>query len=374
MFKKIICTTILIIILQTTVFAQGELSLSGKSAVLIEQSTKTVLYENQKDERLPPASVTKIMTLLLIVEAIENEKITLEDTVVCSEYAASMGGSQVFLEPGEEMTVHELLKAISVASANDACVMMGEHLAGSIDGFVEMMNQKAKQLNMNNTNFVNCTGLPAENHYTSAYDIALMSAELLKYPLIKDYTTIWMDTLRNGQFGLSNTNKLIRFYNGATGLKTGSTDEALFCLSASAKRNDMELIAVVLGAPTSKERFEDATKLLDYGFAKWGTVSLSQDNHLNPVNVLKGLLPAVELESLEGINAVVEKGRETDVEQRIELPEYVNAPVTKGQQIGEVIFTLDGNEIYRQSIVASYDVNKAGFIFYFKSLLKRCFC
>ncbi|MBE6903572.1 MAG: D-alanyl-D-alanine carboxypeptidase [Ruminococcaceae bacterium] len=374
MFKKIISAAILFFVLQSAIFAQGELTLTGKSAVLIEQSTKNILYENQKDEKLPPASVTKVMTMLLIMEAIDRGKITLEDKVVCSENAASMGGSQIFLEPGEEMSVHELLKAISVVSANDACVMMGEHLSGTIEGFVEMMNKKAKELNMNNTNFVNCTGLPAENHYTTAYDIALMSAELLKYPLIKKYTTIWMDTLRDGQFGLSNTNKLIRYYSGATGLKTGSTDEALFCLSASANRNNMELIAVVLGAPTSKERFADATKLLDYGFAKWSTVSLSQENNLNPVNVLKGLLPYVELESLEGMSTIVEKGRENDVEKRIELPEYVNAPITKGQQIGEVIFTLDGNEIYRQSIVAKHDVNKAGFGFYLKALLKKFFC
>ena len=374
MFKKIISAAILFFVLQSAIFAQGELTLTGKSAVLIEQSTKNILYENQKDEKLPPASVTKVMTMLLIMEAIDRGKITLEDKVVCSENAASMGGSQIFLEPGEEMSVHELLKAISVVSANDACVMMGEHLSGTIEGFVEMMNKKAKELNMNNTNFVNCTGLPAENHYTTAYDIALMSAELLKYPLIKKYTTISMDTLRDGQFGLSNTNKLIRYYSGATGLKTGSTDEALFCLSASANRNNMELIAVVLGAPTSKERFADATKLLDYGFAKWSTVSLSQENNLNPVNVLKGLLPYVELESLEGMSTIVEKGRENDVEKRIELPEYVNAPITKGQQIGEVIFTLDGNEIYRQSIVAKHDVNKAGFGFYLKALLKKFFC
>ena len=349
------------------------LSLTAKSVILIEPTTKTVLYEFNKDEKLPPASVTKVMTMLLIMEALDSGKITLQDKVVCSELAASMGGSQVFLEPGEEMSVDELLKAIAVASGNDACVMMAEYIAGSLEGFVGMMNERAAALGMVNTHFENCTGLPAENHYTSAYDIALMSAELLKHTTILDYTSIWMDSLRNGAFGLANTNKMIRFYKGATGLKTGSTDEALFCLSASATRDNMGLVAVVLGSPTSKDRFSDATKLLDYGFAKWGAVTLAEDQPINPVKVLKGLEKSVPVKTEEGINIIVEKGREKDVQKSIEIQSEVNAPVKAGQQLGEVIYTLDKNEVFRLKIIASNGVCKAGFKYYIKNLFNKFF-
>lgn len=352
---------------------KGALSLTAKSAILIEPSTKTILYEFNKDEKLPPASVTKVMTMLLIMEALDSGKITINDMVACSEYAASMGGSQVFLEPGEEMSVHDLLKAIAVASGNDACVMMGEYISGSNESFVELMNKRAKELNMVNTNFENCTGLPSDNHYTSAYDIALMSAELLKHPKILEYTSIWMDTLRNGGFGLANTNKLVKFYKGANGLKTGSTDAALFCLSASAKRDNMGLIAVVLGAPTSKDRFADASKLLDYGFAKWGAVTLAQTEPINPVKVRKGLEKTVAVEAEPGISIVVEKGREKDVQKRIEMQNSVTAPVVKGQKLGEIIFTLDGNEVFRQKVVAVNHIYKAGFRFYMKNLLDKYF-
>ena len=265
--KRAIALALALILLTVNVVA--EVPLSSKSAVLIEASTGTVLLERDPHQKLPPASVTKIMTMLLIAEAIDGGKIKMDDLVTCSDYASSMGGSQVYLKAGESMTVSDMLKAIAVASANDACVAMAEHLAGSESAFVAQMNERAAALGMKNTKFCNTNGLPDPNHLTTAYDIALMSKELIKHEKILPYLGIWTDSLRGGDFGLANTNKLIRYYKGANGMKTGSTNDAGFCLSAAALREGMQLIAVVLGAPTSKERFADATALLDFGFANY---------------------------------------------------------------------------------------------------------
>ncbi|MCD7946612.1 MAG: D-alanyl-D-alanine carboxypeptidase [Clostridiales bacterium] len=263
-------------------------TISAKAGVLMERETGTVLYEENAHEALEPASVTKVMTMLLVAEAIDSGSISLEDTVTASAYAASMGGSQVYLEEGEQMTVSEMLKAVAVASGNDAAVALAEHLRGSEEAFVAAMNQRAAELGMEDTHFCNCTGLPAEGHVTSAYDIAVMSRELLSHEVIRDYTGIWMDTLRNGTFQLANTNKLIYYYDGATGLKTGFTQGAGFCISASAERDGMELIAVVLGSETSSDRFESAKTLLNYGFGGWTVTDVTGGVALPPVSVTLG--------------------------------------------------------------------------------------
>ena len=268
---------------ETAEAAQPALDLSAASAVLMEKETGTLLYEKASHEKLEPASVTKVMTLLLIFEALDSGRVAKEDVVTVSAYAAGMGGSQVYLKEGEQMTVGELVKCITVVSGNDAAVAMAEYLAGSETAFVEQMNRRAQELGMGDTTFLNCTGLPAQGHVTSAHDIALMSRELvLHHPGIREYTTIWMDSIRDGAFGLTNTNRLVRFYQGATGLKTGSTDSALYCMSATAERDGMELIAVVMKSPTSADRFEDAKALLDYGFASYSLVSVYPDSPLAP--------------------------------------------------------------------------------------------
>ena len=263
---------------QANVFATGFVPGNNnvKSLLLMEASSGKIIYEKDSHESLPPASVTKIMTMLLICEAIDRKEITLDTQIVASERAKSMGGSTIFLETNEVMSLDDLLKGIAVASANDACVAVAEHICGSVESFVERMNKRAKELGMKDTNFVNCNGLDAENHHTSAYDIAIMSRELLKHKMIEKYTTIWMDTLRNGKFQLANTNKLIRFYQGANGLKTGSTSNAGCCISATAKRDGMQLIAVVMGAENSKQRFNAASELLNYGFANFAATNFGE--------------------------------------------------------------------------------------------------
>lgn len=346
------------------------LDLKAKSAILIEASTGNILYEKNANEPLPPASVTKIMTMLLAMEALDEGKIKLEDKVVCSEHAASMGGSQVFLEPGEQMSVNDLFKAIAVASGNDASVMMAEYIAGSETAFVEAMNAKAQLLGMKNTKFINCTGLEAPDHKTTANDIAIMSKELLKHKQIFTYTNIWMDTLRDGKFGLSNTNKLIRFYKDANGLKTGSTDNALYCISASALRNNMQLIAVVLASPTSKDRFADASKLLDYGFANWAVANELVNENIEPVKVLKGVAPNVKVTTSGEVNILVPKGKEKLLEKKIEMQKDVLAPVEKGQKLGEIIYTFEKKEVGRIPVKAAEEVKRAGFSHYFNKLSK----
>ena len=324
---------------------------AGKSAVLMDVTTGTVLYENNSHEPLAPASVTKVMTMLLIMEAVDSGKIALTDTVTASENAAAKGGSQIYLKAGETMTVSDMLKSIAVSSANDCACAMAEHIAGSEAAFVDAMNQRARELGMRDTHFVNCTGLDdddaAKQHRTSAHDIALMSRELLKnHPLIKKYTTIWMDTVRNGAFGLSNTNKLIRFYPGATGLKTGFTSGAGYCLSASAQREGMELIAVVMGAKTSKERNAACKELLDYGFANFAVIS-PELSEVPGVPVKLGRQDTVNAALGESTGLLIDKSQKSAVTTEVTLEQRVTAPVTRGQQIG-TLSIKSGEQTLRQ--------------------------
>ncbi len=357
--KKVFALVLCLVLLTPTALAQ--VPLHSKSAVLIEAGTGQVLFEQQAHDRLPPASVTKVMTMLLIMEAIDSGKIGMDDLVTCSEYAATMGGSQVYLEAGEQMPVSEMLKAIAVASANDACVAMAEHIAGTEEAFIKQMNERATALGMKNTIFCNTNGLPDPNHLTTAYDIALMSKELLKHEKIFAFLGIWTDSLRNGEFGLANTNKLIRYYKGANGIKTGSTAEAGFCLSASALRNEMQLIAVVLGAPTSKERFADATALLDYGFANYEIATgVDTTQVLGNIPVQKGVAAEVALLPQTAFSPLLPKGKKDAVTQVTEIPESVLAPVEQGQVLGQVRFLLEDAEIGCVPLVAAEAVPKLG--------------
>lgn len=333
--------------------------INAKSGILMEASTGEVLYEQNANERLQIASVTKVMTMLLIMEAIDSGKISLDDMVTTSEYAASMGGSQVFLEVGEQMSVNDMLKAIAVASGNDAAVAMAEFISGSEGAFVEKMNKRASELGCENTHFINCNGLDeTPEHYSSARDVARISQELLKHTKIFDYTTIWMDSLRNGSFGLSNTNKLIRFYNGANGLKTGSTSTAKYCLSATALRDGMQLIAVIICAPSTKDRFSSASALLDYGFANYEVASDEDLNVAVPyVRVVGGVKEQIA-PKVSGSGFVVKKGNKSKLETRFEMEESVSAPVEDGQKLGEIIYTIDGEEVTRRDVCATERVNK----------------
>lgn len=345
------------------------MSLKSQSACLMEAETGEILYEQNATEKLEPASVTKIMTVLLIYEALSSERIKKDDIVTASENAANMGGSQIWLEVGEQLTVDEMLKAILVVSANDCTVAMAEHLAGSEEAFVTLMNERAKELGMTNTNFINSTGLPAENHYTCAEDIALMTKELLKYEDVFNYTMIWMDSLRNGEFGLSNTNKLIRFYPGANGMKTGFTDTAGYCMSATAKRDDMTLIAVVMKADTSDNRFSDAKKLLDYGFANFSVYRIDE-NVLPPMAVHGGKTDSVSLK-YDASAILLTKGRDKLVESVTDLPEYLNAPVQEGQVVGQIRYVLCGEEIAVIDITAVNGVERIGTLELFMKILSK---
>ncbi len=317
--------------------AGSPLALSCPSAILMEKETGTILYDQNSREKLEPASVTKVMTLLLVMEALDSGRLALDDLVTVSAYAAGMGGSQVYLEEGEQMPVSEMLKCVTVVSGNDCAVALAEHLAGSESAFVAQMNQRAQELGMADTTFLNCTGLPAQGHVTTAYDIALMSRELiLNHPAIRTYTTIWMDTIRGGEFGLTNTNRLVRFYEGATGLKTGSTDGALYCMSATAERDGMELIAVVMKAPTTSQRFDDAKALLDYGFAGWSLAPVYPDAPLAPVEVLLGVQSQVQPQLQRDCRLLVRRGEEGQVSTRLTLAENVEAPVEQGQTLGQL--------------------------------------
>ncbi len=324
--------------------SSNPLNLESESAILIEQSTGQILYSHNIHEQLRPASVTKVMSILLIMNALDSGKISLNDSVPCSENASSMGGSQIWLDPRETLTVDEMLKAICVASANDCVVAMAEYIAGSEEAFVQMMNDKAKKLGMNDTCFKNCHGLDEDGHVTSSYDIALMSRELLSnYPNITKYTTIWTDSLRDGKSELSNTNKLIRTYKGATGLKTGSTGLALYNLSASATRDDLSLIAVIMKAPSTKVRFSEAQKLLDFGFNKFSYKDFGKKGDLvKSVNVDKGIISCVDAILSDNAGAIIEKGQENSVEQILELEENIQAPVEKGQKLRQNIFFFRG--------------------------------
>ena len=323
-------------------------AVEAQAAVLMEQETGTVLFEHNAHDKLEPASVTKVMTLLLVMEAVDSGRLTLDEPVTVSANAASMGGSQVYLKENEQMTVNELLKAVAVVSGNDAAVALAEHLSGSEAAFVERMNQRAAELGMSDTHFVNCTGLPAAGHLTSAYDIAVMSRELMRHPGIQNYTTIWMDSLRGGQFQLSNTNELVRYYDGCTGLKTGSTDSAGYCLSATAERDGLSLIAVVLKADTSQQRFDTAQNLLNFGFANYTLLDVQPGAALPPVTVLLGEQSQVQPAVSGPARVLVERDKLDLVTTQIRLAGDVEAPVEEGQILGELVVLVDGQE--RQSI------------------------
>lgn len=342
-----------------------QLSVDAKACILMDANTGTVLMAYNENEKLFPASVTKIMTLLLVVEAIEAGKLTLDMEITCSSSAAAKGGSQIWLEPGEVMTINDLLKATVVYSANDACCLLGECVAGDETAFVALMNKKAKELGMNNTNFMNCTGLDDDvsDHKTTAYDIALMSRELLRYDLIKRYTGIWMDTLRNGETQIVNTNKIMRSYSGATGLKTGTTSKAGCCVSATAKRDNLELIAVVLGSPNSKERFSAATKLLDWGFSNYEIYSPdAKGKYPSVIKVKHGVKQELKLDNKGLSDILINKGKATEIMTEINIPQEIEAPVNKGDTIGKLMFKTEGDVIGVCDIIAAETINKMNFI------------
>ena len=370
----------------TTIYARadskeqknGEVMIEATSAILMEASTGKIIYEKEADHKMPPASVTKVMTMLLIFDALDTGKLKLEDEVTVSEYAASMGGSQVFLEPGESQTVDTMLKCIAVASANDACVAMSEHISGSEEVFVEQMNQRAKELGMKNTHFVNCNGLDAEGHLTTARDIALMSRELLtKYPKVQEYSQIWMENIIHKtakgetEFGLSNTNKLIRHYEYATGLKTGSTSKAKFCISATARKNDLDLIAVIMAAPDSKQRVRDAVTLLNYGFGVCKKYVDDLNDKFSPVKVKGGKKTEVYGEREDRFVYVDTEGNDLNqLHKKVKMKKELRAPVKKGTEIGEMKYYLHDKEIGNVKILSKNRVEKMDYGYALSGVLK----
>lgn len=362
MWRKIISLMVCLSLFFTSFcFAENKLDLKAKAAYLIEADTGEVLYAHNEHEVLRPASVTKVMTLLLIMEALEDGAISMDDLVPCSERARKMGGSQIWLNENEKLSVSDMLKAICVVSANDCCVAMSEFIGGSEEVFVEMMNNRAKELGMNDTVFKNCHGIDEDGHVTSAHDIAVMSRELIKHEKIFEYTTIWMDSLRDGKSELVNTNRLIRFYDGANGLKTGSTSLALYNLSATAKRDNMQLVGVILGAPTTKDRFNDATKLLDYGFANYAVTLLdAKGTDVGETKVERGDEDFVTGIIANDVSKLTEKKGIKGVERQVNFMS-VKAPIKAGDTIGEMVYIKDGVEIAKVNVVAKYDVDKLSF-------------
>lgn len=348
------------------------LSLSSASALLMEKETGTILLQQNAHQKLEPASVTKVMTLLLVMEAVDSGRLSLDESVPVSAHAAGMGGSQVYLKEGERLSVSDLIKCVAVVSGNDCAVALAERLSGSESAFVDQMNQKAQALGMEDTHFVNCTGLPAPGHLTSAYDIALMSRQLLlHHPDIRQYTTIWTDSIRNGAFGLTNTNRLVRFYDGATGLKTGFTASAQYCMSAAAQRDGMELIAVVMKAPTTAQRFQDASVLLDYGFANYALLTPRPEGPLAPIDVLLGQSKTVQPQLRHECRLLVEKSQADQITTRVDLAQDVQAPVDPGQTLGE--FQVYVGEQLRDTvpIVAAQGVERLSVPGLFSQLLRR---
>ena len=373
--RRLLALGLFLAVLTPVQAAGAELSVAGKSAVLMDVATGTVLYESNANEPLAPASVTKIMTMLLIMEAVDSGSISMTDQVTASETAAAKGGSQIYLKAGETMSVSDMLKSIAVSSANDCACAMAEHIAGSEEAFVARMNQRAQELGMNNTHFVNCTGLDdspeAASHKTTAYDIALMSRELLKnHPKIKEFTTIWMDTVRNGTFGLSNTNKLIRFYQGATGLKTGFTSSAGYCLAATAQRDGMELIAVVMGADTSQNRNAACKQLLDYGFANFALIQ-PELTETGDVPVRLGTQDGVPVQLGDFSGLLIDKSQKSSVTTQVTLEEVATAPVSQGQRLG-TLKVLSGDQLLREiPLVAAQSVPRLTWGAMFVKVLKQ---
>lgn len=350
------------------------ITIGAPSAVLVEKSTGTVIYEKNAHEQRSPASVTKVMTLLLVVEAIDSGVISLDDMVTASAYACSMGGSQVWLKENEQMSVSDMLKCVAVVSANDCAVALAEHISGSEEAFVAQMNARALELGMTETNFTNCTGLLENNrHYTSAYDISLMSRELISHDMIKEYSTIWMDSVRDGASELVNTNRLVRFYDGTTGLKTGYTSTAGHCLAATAERGGVEYIAVIMNGSSSDERFESAKTLLNYAFANYSLVSLRPESALPPVYVELGIVNSVQ-PMLDGRDAVLlNKSAVSGLEYSLELPESVSAPIAQGEQLGRLVVSSGGEQLAEVPLVATNDVPRMGVWKIFTSLVWQLF-
>ncbi|WP_078432721.1 D-alanyl-D-alanine carboxypeptidase family protein [Metabacillus halosaccharovorans] len=380
MKRVISCLTLITMLLSVTPMALAkesttvELADKAKSAVLIERDTGTILYDKNSDEKLPPASMTKIMTMLLIMEALDKGQIKWDEKVRTSEYAASMGGSQIFLEPGEEMTVEQMLKGIAIGSGNDASVAMAEKIAGSADEFVNMMNKKVEELELKNTHFKNPTGLPEPDHYSSAHDMALMAKELLKYEEITNFTGKYEDYLREGtdkKFWLVNTNRLVKFYPGVDGVKTGFTNEAKYCLTATAKKDNMRVIAVVFGADTPKDRNAQVTKMLDYAFSQYQTHPLFEKDHvLSQLKVSKGSEKEVNLMTSEPISVLTKKGEKVDdVTQEILMKNDIKAPVNKGDELGTLQLKKDGKLIAESKLVAEKDIDEASWWTMFKRVM-----
>lgn len=371
---SVLLCIVMIVPLCITASAEDEMPIEvkAKAAVLMDQTTGKVLMKMNENEKLYPASVTKIMSLLLVMEALDSNKIRLTDIVTTSPVAASKGGSQIWLKEGETMSVDELLRATAVYSANDACTALGEYIAGSDEAFVVMMNERAAQLGMKNTHFENCTGLDdeSENHLTTAYDIAIMSRELMKHELIKEYTTIWMDSLRDGKTELVNTNKLIRFYNGATGLKTGTTNKAGCCVSATATRDGTSLIAVVMGSANSSDRFEGAKAMLNWGFANYTSLTPQIDKKLiADVNIVMGEERKITPQIPPVMSVLIPRGRENDIVQNVELAAEVEAPVESNQTLGTVTVSLDGEVLGKYNLTSPHYVDRLSFKTVFCRLL-----
>ena len=378
--KRWTCLLLAALLLLTPVMAleqptDEELKISAPSAILMERSTGTVLYEKNADEHLSPASVTKIMTLLLIMEQLDSGQLNTSDIVTASAHASSMGGSQIWLKEGEQMSVDEMLKCIAVNSANDCAVAMAEHISGSEEAFAKRMNDRAKELGMENTQFLNCTGLTDDpGHYTTARDIACMSRALLAHPRIREYTTIWMDTVRDGRFGLANTNKLIHAYPGATGLKTGYTQQAMHCLSASAERDGVEYIAVVLHAESSKARFADAATLLNFAFANYSLYSIAANTVIPPVRVQFAETDSVQPVLTQESQILLPKAEAGKVSTTLSLPDTLQAPVEKGQELGSLTVLVDGKENQKLPLVAQEEVPRLTLWAVYQSLLGTLFC
>lgn len=371
--KRTISMLTAVCLLASVAIPAGAISneeIKAPAAVLVEAQTGKVLYEKNPHEQRPAASITKVMTLLLVMEAIDSGKIALTDTVSASAHAASMGGSDIWLQQGETMSVKDLIKATVIMSANDAAVALAEHVAGTEDDFLRMMNEKAKELGMNDTTFKNCNGLDEDGHLTSAYDVALMSAALLRHEEITEYTLTWIDHVRDGKTQLVNTNKLIRSYKGITGLKTGTTSKAGSCISASAKRGEVSLIAVILGSSTTDDRFASAAKLLDYGFANW-SMAAPETPILELVPVKNGMKASVEPETLANPSILVPKGKESEVASQVVLSESLEAPVEKGQVIGKITYKLGEETLLESNIQAKEAVEKITFFSVFQLL---CSC
>lgn len=374
-YKKIISSFLIFILTAvtlTTPISAGALSadgISAPSAILMEASTGKIIFEKNAHEKRPCASITKVMTLLLVFEAIDSGKLSLDDTISTSEHAASMGGSDIWLEKGETMSADDMIKATVVASANDAAVALAEHISGSEDAFVREMNKRAKELGMNDTTFKNCNGLDEDGHLTSAYDVAVMSLELMKHKKIFDYTSIWLDDLRNGKTQIVNTNKLLKTYNGITGLKTGTTNDAGCCMSASATRENVSLCAVVLGCKTGKERFADAAALLDYGFANISVEELKQpDNMPKSIKVENGMEQSVNIKCNVNDNVVLDKENNEKITTEIKLPESIKAPVKENQKLGTLIYKSGNKQIKQFDILSSEQIEQTTFGRVFKYL------